>query len=234
MTTTQYTLMDLMQQRTAFKSFDPHRPVDDDTLRRLFEIVRLTPSSFNIQHWRFLVLRDDASRQRLLPLAWHQAQIITGTVVMVLADVESYRDAGRFWEEFARQGLMPLEGARKLTGLIETCYDGHEPFKRDEAIRSGAMASMVLMLAASEEGLMSCPIIGFDAKAVCREFEIPDSLVPVLIVALGHAPHDVESRPHPPRLELSEIISEGRLGQTPPWAASALPAPADNEPSDIK
>lgn len=226
MTITQYTLMDLMEQRTAFKAFDEHLPVDDETLRRLFEIVRLTPSSFNIQHWRFLVLRDDASRKRLLPLAWNQKQVMTGTVVMVLADPESYRDATPLWEEYARRGHMSAEAARKMAGLIAPCYEGHEQFKRDEAVRSGSMAAMVLMLAASEEGLMSCPIIGFDAEAVQREFEIPEGWVPVLIVALGHAPHDVEGRPHPPRLALSKIISEGKMGQTPAWAQSEPEAEA--------
>ena len=59
--------------------------------------------------------------------------------------------------------------------------------QRDEAVRSASLASMTLMLAAQGMGLASCPMSGFDAAGVAREFALSPDEVPVMLVAVGDA-----------------------------------------------
>jgi nitroreductase len=85
----------------------------------------------------------------------------------------------------------------------------HNPtLARDEAIRSGAMAAMALMIAAQAKGLVSGPMIGFDPEAVKREFGIADRYVPVMLLAVGYpAPGNW---PRKPRLGVDEVLALGR------------------------
>jgi nitroreductase len=79
---------------------------------------------------------------------------------------------------------------------------------RDEAIRSASLAAMTLMLSAEARGWASCALTGFDAGAVCREFEIEERYVPVMLLAVGHplAPPG----PRMPRLGVEEVLTFDR------------------------
>jgi nitroreductase len=66
-------------------------------------------------------------------------------------------------------------------------YAGNPMHQRDEAICSGAMAAMMLMLAAESVGLVSGAMIGFNPPGVGREFQLTSIEVPVMLLAVGHS-----------------------------------------------
>ena len=73
----------------------------------------------------------------------------------------------------------------KLVKTITGYYEGKPAFQRDEAIRSGALASMTLMLAAQSMGLVTCPMIGFDASKVAEIVRLPEDHLLVMLIVLG-------------------------------------------------
>ncbi len=82
---------------------------------------------------------------------------------------------------------------------------------RDEAMRSGCLAAMTMMLAAEARGLASGALSGFDAERVKKEFELDDRYVPVMLLAVGFPAGDAS--PRQPRMSVDEVLAfdRGRL-----------------------
>lgn len=96
--TTPEHLIRQLNWRYATKQFDPAKKIPADLWEALEKSLILTPSSFGLQPWKFLVIRDPAVREKLRPVSWGQSQITDGSHLVVFAakkentpaDVESY------------------------------------------------------------------------------------------------------------------------------------------------
>ena len=188
-----------IRERRSIKSYDTSHEVDDATLRRIFALVTESPSSFNLQHWRFVVVRDGARRKALAAAAWGQRHLAEcSAVVAVCGKLRAHEDAAR------TNAHAPQDVLDGLVPIIENSYADDARFQRDEAIRSGALAAMTLMLVAQGEGLATCPMIGFDPKQVATLLGIPDDHVVVMLVTLGKWTGE---KPFPTsRLPLDEVV----------------------------
>lgn len=188
---------DTVRARGSVKSYDPEHRIDDAILTELFELVRRTPSSFNLQHWRFVLVRDAELRSQLMAASWNQSHVGECSVdVVICGKLAAHEDAQRIWDEAG------AEVASKMVPMIQGFYAERAQMQRDEAIRSCSLAGMTLMLAAESKGLSTCPMIGFDPKKVAEILGIPDDHVPVMLVTLGKGV--APARPSG-RLPLSEI-----------------------------
>ncbi len=194
--------MDVAQailSRRSIKSFDPDHEIDDATLEDLFALVTRAPSSFNLQHWRFVVVRDPANKERLRTASYGQKHVgEASAVVVVAAKPDAHEDADRV------QQHVPDAGQRAdLVKLIQGYYAGKPEFQRDEAIRSASLAAMTLMLVAQAKGLSTCPMIGFDPQKVTDVVGLEEGCFPVMLVVLGKA----AGEPFPTsRLPLGEVV----------------------------
>jgi nitroreductase len=169
-----------VRSRRSIKTYDSDVAVDDATLKRLFELVTQSPSSFNLQHWRFVVIRDVDRRKELMAASWGQPHVGAAPAVVVVAGkLRAHEDAAR------ANGHAPQEVLDSLVPVIERSYANNEQFQRDEAIRSGSLASMTLMLAARTLGLVTCPMIGFQPAEVARIAGLDEGHIPVMLITLG-------------------------------------------------
>ncbi len=173
-------VQDAVRARGSVKSYDPAHVVTDEDLKRLFEVVIRTPSSFNLQHWRFLAVRDAELKNAIMGAAWGQKHLGEASVdVVVCGKLGAHEDAARIWAEAGE------DVAGKMVPMIQGFYGKNAALQRDEAIRSGSLAAMTLMLVAEDMGLSTCPMIGFDPARVSEILGIPSDHVPVMIVTLG-------------------------------------------------
>lgn len=78
-------LLSALNWRYATKAFDPSRKIPAETWAALQESLVLTPSSFGLQPWKFLVLTDSALREQLVPHAWNQRQVADASHLVVMA-----------------------------------------------------------------------------------------------------------------------------------------------------
>jgi len=78
--------------RYATKHFDPSKKISSDDWNTLEESLRLAPSSFGLQPWRFIVVQDLATRQQLLPHSWNQPQVTEASHLIVIAAQQSVGD----------------------------------------------------------------------------------------------------------------------------------------------
>jgi len=172
-----------IQRRRAVKQFDPETRLRPTEIATLFEAARLAPTSFNIQHWRFVHVTEPALRAQLRAAAWDQAQVTEASeLIVICSDVQAWQKAPeRYWRE-----AEPAQRER-IVAMLGDFYRDRDWLQRDEAIRSGALAAQTLMLAAQELGYDACPMIGFDFNQVAELIRLPADHVIVMMVAIGKA-----------------------------------------------
>ncbi len=158
-----------IRTRRSIKVFDPSHRIDEGETAKLIELATLSPTAFNLQHWRFVVVRDPLVRFQLRQAAYGQPQVTDASLLIALcADVKAWdRDPERCWRQ-----VDPAERDR-MAGTIRRFYAPDAQLQRDEAMRSCGLAAQTLMLAATALGYGSCPMDGFDFAAVARILNLP-------------------------------------------------------------
>jgi nitroreductase len=166
--------------------------IDDDTLEAIFEQVRYAPSSFNLQPWEFLVVRDDDNLDRLQEVANGQETVSdAAATVVVLGNMDPSAHADRVFDDWLDKEYIPSEEVRgNLLGVVENMAEMPTEERRIWTTRSTSLATMSLMHAAWDNGVASCPMEGFDADALVEEFDVDEGYEPVMLVTLGYAPED--------------------------------------------
>jgi nitroreductase len=171
--------------------------------RKLLEATIQAPTSFNIQHWRFVILRDPELRAKIRKDYGNDQAQMTDASLLVLftADVAAWRKSPeRYWVN------APKEISDLLVGWMGPFHEGREQLQRDEAQRSIGLAMQTLMLAAQELGYQSCPMIGFDHEKVAELIKLPEDYAMGPMVAIGKGIKD--PWPKPGQLSLEELVVE--------------------------
>ncbi|QLE98707.1 nitroreductase family protein [Neptunomonas phycophila] len=186
--------------RRAVKQFDPEHVLTADEERELLSLAVLSPTAFNIQNWRFVVVKDKALRAQIRAAAWDQAQVTDSSLLVIMcADLKAWeKEPERYWAN-TDQGTRDI-----LLPAIDNYYRGKEQTQRDEAMRSCGMAAQTLMLTAKSMGYDSCPMDGFDFDAVGKLIKLPEDHVISMFVAIGKATK--EAHPRGGQLPLTDVV----------------------------
>ena len=193
-------------QRRAVKHFDPEHRLTPDEEQKLLEAAIQSPTSFNIQHWRFVIIRDRELRQQIRSkFGNNQAQMTDASLLILMtADVKAWqKEPERYWKN------APKNVAELLVNWMGPFHEGREWLQRDEAQRSIGMGMQTLMLAATAMGYDSCPMIGFDLDKVAKLINLPEDHVIGPMVAIGKKVKD--AWPKPGQLPLSEVVIENKF-----------------------
>lgn len=181
-----------IQQRRSVKHYDPNYAMPAADLDKILEAAMLSPTSFNIQNWRFVVVQDKEKRQAIKNAAWGQAQVTDASVLIIIcADLNAHENAADYWVN------APVEIQEMIVPMISKFYSDNDQLQRDEAIRSGGIAAQTLMLAAKALGYDSCPMIGFDPEKVAEIINLPDDHIIPLILPIGKAVKPAQGRSGP-------------------------------------
>lgn len=193
-----------IENRRSIKAFDPTHRLTAEEETRLFGLAMRSPTAFNIQNWRFVVLRDPALRQQVRAAAWGQAQVTDASLLVVLtADLKAWeKEPRRYW----RNAAQPVQDY--MLPAIDGYYRGKDQVQRDEAMRSCGMAAQTLMLAAQEMGYDSCPMDGFDFDAVGQLIHLPTDHAIAMFVAIGKGTQPPHPRSGPLALE-DVVLTDG-------------------------
>jgi nitroreductase len=177
-----------IKSRTSANNFDPTHVMTQAEIADLVTIANEAPTSFNQQNWRTVAVASAEGKAKLKALAYGQAKVGDAAVAFILVgDKEGYKNMPRIVQPLLDAGYIDQAAYDGWVGGANGMYEGNTQLQHDEAIRSGALAGMTLMLAAQAAGLASCPMVGFDAAGVAKEFGLKDSELPVMLVVVGRA-----------------------------------------------
>ena len=198
-------VLDAIQARRSINHFDPDHAMPRAVQDELLRLARLAPSSFNLQHCRYVVVRDRELRQALRAVSFGQAQVTDASLlVAVCADLGAWRKhPERYWDH------APARVRQAMVRAIREAYEGDPQLQRDECMRSCGLAAQALMLAGQGLGYESCAMNGFVYDDVARLLNLPDDHVLAMFVALGKAREP--AHPAGGRLPVDEVVFEDRF-----------------------
>ena len=197
---------DAIKERRSVKHYDPIHKLSEDEIEQLMSLAVLSPTSFNMQNWRFVLVRDPEIRKKIRSASWDQAQVTDSSLLLVLcADLKSWKkDPGQYWKD------APKEARDFLVPAMGMFYEGKEQLQRDEAMRSCGIAAQTIMLAAKSMGYDSNPMIGFDPEKVGELISLPEDHVITMMIVIGK-----QVKPAMPRggqLPLDKVVFTDKFG----------------------
>jgi nitroreductase len=163
-------------------------PIPDADLTELLRLVGRAPSAWNIQPWRFVVVRDDEVKARLRDAAYGQAQVTAApAVIVVYSDMP---DALATIDEAIHPDVQGEKREAQKQG-VRRAFAGKTDAEREAwGIQQSGIALGYLMLLARHFGLDTSPMLGFDAARVKAVLEIPSTTGIVAMVPIGYAAED--------------------------------------------
>jgi nitroreductase len=186
MSETPKTLPEVLAQRRATPSFD-ETPVEDSHLLQILEAGLGAPSGYNMQPWRFIVVREKARKKRLRDAAYNQAKVEEAPVVIVACGDQDGWRTGDLEEMLrqAREGGMPESFAtvvqERVPGMLSTL-----PNREAWLTRQVMIAFTHMMLMAESLGYDTAPMEGFEEDKVHDVLRLPLSYHVVALLAIGH------------------------------------------------
>ena len=198
--------LETIKHRISANNFDPSKTLSEAEIRELISYAIEAPSSFNIQHWRFVAVTKPEEKARLKAVAYNQPKVTDAAVTfIILGDLQATEKLPQIYQPLVETGAMSQQTADRVVAMATSAYQDNPPKQRDEAIRGASLATMTLMLTAEAKGLVSGPMIGFDPEGVKQAFNISDRYVPVMLLAVGYpAPGN---HPRKPRLSVDEVLA---------------------------
>ncbi len=188
-----------IRERRATPSFLPD-PVPESDLKKILAAGLSAPSAYNLQPWRFVVVRDAAQRVRLRQAAMNQPKVEEAPVVMVAcADLEGWRSGNldeiiRISQQHGYGDEARYESMRKniakFFGSVPGAAGGLAPDFAVWANRQTMIAFTTMMWMAEVLGYDTAPMEGFHEDQVKAALGIPDHVRVVALLAIGHRKGD--------------------------------------------
>ncbi len=202
-------LLDGLRQRRSINFFESNKEISDEKLNELFEIANLAPSSFNLQPWKMIVVKDYERKKILRKCAFNQPKVEEASVVLIMiADPLALEEnIERMFDSWETLGYMKHEMRETYRGMVYQLQGESESLKRKFfAIKNTALFAMNLMIAARGLGLETHPMDGFDEDCVKKEFNIPNDKIIPMLIAVGYLKKDIELLPRAFRRDIKEFV----------------------------
>lgn len=160
-------LIDAFSWRYATKKFDASKKISESDLADLTEAMRLAPSSYGIQPWKFIIVTDPAIRTALQAASWNQSQVTEASHLIVLCAKKTLTEADidHMIEVTAQTHGMPtVEPLAAYKGMMMGSLKGKSPEELTIWNQKQVYIALgFLMAAAAEKKIDSCPMEGFDS-----------------------------------------------------------------------
>ncbi len=186
--------LDVEQAAASRRSIRVYKqePVPRQDLDRIFETVRLAPSAFNVQPWRFVVIADPDLKARLAVAANGQKQVVGAPALIVL--YTDMRGALENIEDVMHPG-MPSEKRAAGAARFRASWSTKTDAEREQwGAAQGYIAVGYLLLAAASLGYATSPMLGFDAAKIKDILELPPHAAVPAIISIGRG--DEEGSTH--------------------------------------
>jgi nitroreductase len=181
--------LEVLNRRIAAQSFQPASNISSQDLYSLIEDASLAPSSFNLQHCRFMAITTPELKSELanITLPANRQKVMDASLCLLfVGDTLAHTDLAQRLDECVAADTLTREVAEEWLGFVSNVYSRSNELIRDEIIRSCSLAAMVFMLSATNKGLDTCPI-GFNAGGLITALRLPERYIPVMLLALGRS-----------------------------------------------
>jgi nitroreductase len=202
-----------IKTRRSINFFEIGKDLADDKIRELLETANFSPSSFNLQPWRVVVVKDPERKKVLRKCAFDQPKAEEASAVLIMiADVGGVENnIERVLDSWQQLGYIKPELRETYTGMAANLYGAEDSLSRKIfAVKNTALYAMNIMLAAKGLGLETHPMDGFDEECIKREFNIPDDKIIPMLIAVGWLKSGITLLPRAFRRNIEEFVTFNR------------------------
>ncbi|NJN72158.1 MAG: NAD(P)H-dependent oxidoreductase [Limnothrix sp. RL_2_0] len=187
-------IIDDLNWRYATKTFDPEKKVSKEDLEILLEALRLTPSSFGLQPWGFVVVETQEILDQLVPVSWNQQQVAQASQTFVLCRKESVDEAyvDSYIADLCQKRGMKVEDMSGFSQVIKNFLS-----KYSEESLINWMSDQIyialgqLITVAATMKIDACPMEGFDSDAYDKILGLKEKgLRSVVVCPVGYRASD--------------------------------------------
>jgi nitroreductase len=204
-------ILKALEWRYAVKTFDPSKKVDDADVRAILESARLSPSSFGIEPWKFIVVTDSETRSRLRAVSWDQTKVTDASHLIIVArrtDVASLspeliartaKAQGKTEADLAQYKGM-VDGSISAKSAMPGAIDAW--LSAQTYIPLGIMSETAALM-----GIDACPMEGFDAGQVNEILGLgAQNLSATSMLAVGYRGDDAYASVPKTRRPFEEVV----------------------------
>ncbi len=202
-----------LEWRYACKKFDSTKKLSDSQIETLKKAFNLTATSFGLQPFKLLVIKDQKIKDTLQPLAYYQPQIGTCSHLLVLC-IETNIDektVDSYFDLVQEVRKTPEEILSKFRNQLKDIYKNNTAQEIEQsAIYQTYIILGTLMTVCALEKIDSCPMEGFDAKKFDEVLQLDEkNLRSALLLPVGfRAEDDFMSKEKKVRKPLEELVIE--------------------------
>lgn len=201
---------ELVKTRHSAVNFVKEAKMTEEDFKRIFELTKLAPSAYNLQMTNYLVVMDEEKKEKVRELSYNQYKIHTASgIVIVLGNKNSIeREAvENLYRPMLQLGMMDQVDYDTTLGTIDQFANGlkQNPHALElELTRNSGIHAMLFMLSAKSLGFDTCPMHVHNVEQLRAEFNIPDYLEPIMMIAVGKSVDKV--RPRGYRKPVNEFV----------------------------
>ena len=205
-------ILSAVKERRSINFFDPDRKLPDRAIEDLLSIANFSPSSFNLQPWKVVVVQDAPDKQKLRRCAMNQPKVEEASAVLImLADPACLEEnIDRMLNSWAELGYIKQDKKDANRNAVKNLYGEPGSVRRNYfAVKNTALFAMNLMIAAKGMGLETHPMDGFDESCIKTEFNIPEDKIIPMLVCVGYLKQGIRLLPRAFRRSIEEFVKFG-------------------------
>lgn len=206
-----FPLLDTLHWRYATKTFDNTKQVSEQQIERIIEAMRLAPSSFGIQPWRFYVIKDNDLRQKIQEAAWNQSQITEASALLIIAYATALDDADieRYIQHIHTVRNVPIDTLDGYKQMMLTTLHAYTKEERTQwCAKQAYIAAGFGMMACAIDHIDCCPMEGFDSSIVSNLIgSTTHGYAAGLLLPIGYrSPNDTYASAKKVRYDASDVV----------------------------
>ncbi len=179
-----------MNWRYATKVFDKSKKIEESTLDELTEILRLSPSSYGLQPWKFIIVKNEDVREKIKEAGYGQGQITDASHLIVFANKTNIDEklVDEYINFMASERGIDVSNLDGFKGMINGVFSSQNVSGlRNWASRQVYLAAGVLIASCAVLNVDACPMEGINMKAVDDLLNLENlGLESRMVVALGY------------------------------------------------
>ena len=207
-------LLNALEWRYATKRFDANKKITADVWSALERALVLTPTSYGLQPYRFIVLTDLEKRAELLAHSWNQRQVVDCShyVVLTARTKLAEADVDKWIQRMAEIQKIPAESLATYRGMMvgDVVHGSRGKISHEWAVRQAYIALGNLMTCAAVIGVDACPMEGIVPHEYDRVLGLRDSgYATAVACALGYrAQNDKYAAVPKARFDAAELVQK--------------------------
>jgi nitroreductase len=187
-------IIEALQWRYATKKFDTAKKVSETDLQELLEAMRLAPSSYGLQPWKFLVVTNNELRLKLREHAWGQPQVTDASHLIVLCARTDLNEAyvKKYAESIAKTRNIPVESLKNYEQMMLGFVKNTTPEHLVEWAKLQVYLALGILLESTAlKRIDACPMEGFDANKFDEILELKkQNLTTTVLCPIGYRSTD--------------------------------------------